>query len=168
MSIEASFINNILEEFNEKLNKAKVKQKIKLKEYELLQRTEFKKGFLNAEEKKFNASLKEAKEQAKVTLLEVGIKGVYYRNLVIDRVYKAYSKGKAKKVIRYVGYSVDESIDLTKKVEVKIDEKKKTTLNTLKNELEKLNSVSKNKVNEITELETTRKDLKRVRKRSMW
>lgn len=164
--LDDGLIKRIVEEFNDKLEKAKVKHEIKLKEYKLLQQTEFKKGFLgflNAEEKKFNATLKKAKEQTKQPSLEVGIEGMHYRNEVIDNIYKAYSEAKAKKVIRYVEYSVDESIDLTKNEELPIKKKKKITLSTMKNELEK----AKNKTNEIKEPETTKKDLERVKKRSM-
>jgi len=164
--LDDGLIKRIVEEFNDKLEKAKVKHAIKLKEYKLLQQTEFKKGFLgflNAEEKKFNATLKEAKEQTKQPSLEVGIKGVHYRNEVIDSVSKAYSEVKAKKVIRYVKYSVDESLDLTEKEVLKVDKKKKVTLSSLKKEFEK----AKNKNNVITKSETTEKEIKRVRKRSM-
>jgi hypothetical protein len=163
--LEDGLIKRILEEFNDKLEKAKVKHVIKLKEYKLLQQTEFKKGFLgilNEEQKKFNKTLKRAKEQTKPPLLEVAIKGVYYTNLVIDNIYKAYSEVKAKKVTKYVGYLIDESIDLTKNEGVKVDEKKKITFSTIKNELEKLNSIPKNKTNEISESETEKKDLKQI------
>jgi hypothetical protein len=131
LTIEAETIKRILKEFNEKLEKAEVKHQIKLKEYEVLQRTEFKKGFigfLKDEQKRFNATLKEKLQHTKRPSLEVGIRRDFYIKEVLDSFNKVYDAEKVKKVIRYVGYSVDKSLDLNKKIALKVDEKKQKSL----------------------------------------
>lgn len=170
LTLEAGFINTIVEGFNKKLEEAKIKQQIKLKEYEKLQKTEFKKsflGFLNAEQKMFNKDLKDKLLQTKLPLLDVNINRIDCRNEVIRNIHEVYHNVKGEKLIKDLYFSVDKSLDLDKKEVPEVKVKKEITLNLLKKELEKNNLVPKNNNNENSELEVTEEVVKRVKKISM-
>ena len=161
LTLEAGFLKRFIEEFNMKLENAKNEHIANTKAYHLLQNIEFKKGFLgflNSKEKKFNKELKEKKEQTKVPSLEIGLEASNYKKEMLDSMKKTYQEEKAKKVIRYMLYSIDESIKLTKEKELKSE---KTQEN------KKSVSMSKNRTNTPKQTQVKEHDLKPTRRRSI-
>lgn len=160
-TLNMNFLKRFIEEFNTKLENAKKTYVNDTISYYRLQNIEFKKGFLgflNSEDKKFNEKLKNRKEKTKAPLLKIGIETNNYKKEIYDNIKKAYQEEKAKKVIRYMLYSIDESIKTTKKKELKPE---KTQDN------KKSVSMSKNRTNTPKQTQVKAHDLKPTRKRSM-
>lgn len=109
----------LLQQFNYRcqlrLEEAIEKFKYELSEYQKLQKTEFKKGFLgvlNADQKKFNESLKDKLNNSQPPALKISIKSDDFINEIQKRVSEMYNDVKGKKIIRYFTYVVDPSINL--------------------------------------------------------
>lgn len=115
-----------LQSFNEhckmKLGNAKKEYENKLHTYELLQKTEFKKGFLGIltiEQKKYNEELKMKKENIIAPSLDVGISAETFLYDIQSKMEQIHKKIQAEKVDHEQAYIIDKSIDLEQKKELK-------------------------------------------------
>ena len=158
---EIGLIKQFNLECKEKLEKGKSQYADKLRDYQRLQKTELKKGFLgilNSEQKKFNDCLIIKQMNSKSPALEVGIDPNDIKKRIHESVLNLYREVNSKKVIKYVLYSIDESIKIAFKNSLKVEEKKHEIANEMKNDKQSLASVSKN-ANETIVSQDAMKDL---------
>lgn len=140
------------------VQEARDKFNLKLSEYQELQNTKFKKGFLgvlNPEQRKFNDLLKVKLDNSQLPVLEIGIKSEDFINEIQKRILQLYNDRNAKKVIKHFTYVVDQSINLGD-VTLKNNEENNKSLSTSKNseqaklvQIEKISSVNKTKSRKI-------------------
>lgn len=134
-------------ECKEKLEKAKSQYTDDLRDYQRLQKTELKKGFLgilSSEQNRFNDDLKNRLNNSKKPVLEVVLEVEEIKNQIHQSILKSYSEVNSQKVIQYVLYSIDENIKIAINNSLKIEEKKRETANDMKNNKQSLTSDSKN------------------------